>query len=437
MCINKFIRASCGLFFIFLFIFLPGCRWPRRNTVIDSLPSSIDILAVNRTASSKSKPRILIFSCVGGGGHMSAAQAIISYLGNNYEVSIVNIIAEAAGNFDILRFISGNTVGSEDLYNFFLRHGMSRTVGMYCSVGHALTSLCSRYLDARVGEFLDQSNPDLIISVMPFFNGVIYRMAEERHMPFAVVTCDLNTINYIQDLHKPSYKLFTYCIPFEDPYILKAIESASIPRENIKVLGFPVRSSFFVRHNKQELRTAFDLPLEVPVVMILMGAVGGRSVLGYLRKLAKMKTQMHIIACVGRNEALKNCIEHIQFPAHITLSVLGYTDKIAELMQASDLLITKPGPTTICEALYARVPLLLDGTSQPIFWEFMNIDFVLRHQFGEVVTSLRYVPLQVKRLLEDSQQRMRIVQAMEQFDMPDVFTNTKVLVEDLLKQAAT
>lgn len=434
MVTTDFIKALRGLIFISFVLLIAGCRWPRRSTVPETLSSASPSLVIRKSDGIK-KPNVLIFSCVGGGGHMSAAQAITSYLGSDYEVSVINIIAEAAGNFDILRFISGNTVGSEDLYNFFLRHGMSRTVSIYCSLGHALTSLCSRYLDARVGEFIDQARPDLIISVMPFFNGVIYRTSHERNIPFTVVTCDLNTVNYIQDLYNPSSELFKYALPFNDPSMLKAIKPAHIPPDAIKILGFPVRPSFLVRHDKHELRDSFSLPTDIPVVMILMGAVGGRSVLGYLRKLAKMKTTMHIVVCVGRNEALKSCIENIAFPSHITVSVFGYTDKISELMQASDLLITKPGPTTICEALYARVPLLLDVTSQPIFWEYMNVDFVVKHGFGEVVSSLRHVPVQVKKLLEDVEQRTAMVKAMEQFDMPDARANIRLLVADLLERA--
>ena len=367
---------------------------------------------------------------------MSAAQAITSYLGDRYEVNIVNIIAEAAGNFDVLRFISGNTVAGEDLYNFFLRHGMSRTVGMYCSLGHVLMSLCARYLDARVGEFLDHAQPDIIISVIPFFNGVIHRTAHARGLPFAVVTCDLNTVNYFQGMDSSQSELFRYGIAFKDPAIVKVVDPARISPESIRVVGFPVRESFFVRHNKKELRAQFNFPEETPTVMIMMGAVGGRSVLGYLRKLVKMKTKMHVVVCVGRNEALKNSIENLVLPAHMSISVFGYTDKIAELMQASDLLITKPGPTSICEALYARVPLLLDGTTQPIFWEIMNVDFVVQNGFGEVVTTLRHVPIQVKKMLENFDQRAAIIKAMEDFVAPDPGTNIRLLVEDLLQQAA-
>jgi len=420
-----------GLFFIL--IILSGCRWPRRS---EPSPSSVPLLNLTPTPV-QSKPRVLIFSCTGGGGHMSAASAVTAYLGGDYDVHTVNVISEASGNFDLFRVLSLNTFRGEDIYNFFLRNGMSRTVGLYCSLGHMMTSLCSHYLDDRIGEFLDNCRPDIVISVMPFFNGSIQRATVIRHIPFAVITCDLNTVNYVQDLYVSAPNtLFLYGLPFSDPAIKAAVGSVHMPPENIRTIGFPIRPSFFVRHDKNLLKKQFGFPSDVPIVMILMGAAGSRAVLGYLRKLVKMKTKMHILVCVGRNEGLKYSIEKIILPSHITLSIFGYTDKISELMQASDLFITKPGPTSICEALYLSIPLLLDGTSKPMFWETMNIDFVTSHGFGEVVTSLRYVPLQVKKMLEDEGYRNDIIHAMEQFDKPDVCSNVRKLVADLLDQSA-
>lgn len=363
---------------------------------------------------------------------MSAATAVSSYLGDEYEIRTVNLITEVLGQFDFLRYISANTIGGEDLYNFFLRNGMSRTVQVYCSLGHMYTSFCSHYLDEQLQVFISQEKPDIVLSVMPFFNGAIYRVTTLLHIPFAVITCDLNTANYVQDLYNPDSPLFRYCVPFNDPGVFEAIAPAKIPQDNLRVVGFPVRSSFFVAHDKHELRATWGFPQDKPVIMILMGAAGGRSSLGYLRKLMRVKLPLHVVVCVGRNELLKTCIENLELPPDMTVSVIGFTQQIAELMQASDVLITKPGPTSICEALYAQVPLLLDNTSQPIFWEQMNIDFVVEHGFGDVITSLRYVPLQVRKLLENPQEREELLASVQQFTLPDVRTNVRAVVEELL-----
>ena len=122
--------------------------------------------------------------------------------------------------------------------------------------------------------------------------------------------------------------------------------------------------------------------------MIMMGGAGSLASQRYVKSLVKIKIPMHIIVCLGRNEKLRHAINKICLPKHITMTVMGFTDRIADLMAISDVLITKPGPGTICEAVVSNLPIIVDKTTSTIWWEEMNVEFVEKHRFGNVLTEI-------------------------------------------------
>ncbi|MGP0072065.1 MAG: hypothetical protein ACLPWF_09035, partial [Bryobacteraceae bacterium] len=56
----------------------------------------------------------------------------------------------------------------------------------------------------------------------------------------------------------------------------------------------------------------------------------------------------------------------------------------------------KPGPGTINEAISMKLPVLLDTSSTPLFWEKVNSELVKQYRIGEVISKKRKLP----RLLE-------------------------------------
>ena len=85
------------------------------------------------------------------------------------------------------------------------------------------------------------------------------------------------------------------------------------------------------------------------MVMVFMGGAGSLASYRYVRTLAKLAMPMHILVCLGRNMRLSRNINKILLPPEVTLTIIGFTDRIADLMSISDVLITKPGPGSVCE----------------------------------------------------------------------------------------
>jgi processive 1,2-diacylglycerol beta-glucosyltransferase len=66
---------------------------------------------------------------------------------------------------------------------------------------------------------------------------------------------------------------------------------------------------------------------------------------------------IQLLVVTGINRRLKRKLQALESDLNLSLKVLGYIKQIDELMEISDLLISKPGGLTTAEALVKKLPL--------------------------------------------------------------------------------
>ena len=333
------------------------------------------------------KKRIVIFSCKGGGGHTAVSNGLKNYLKGEYDISVANVFQEVISSIDTLGTITFGAVYGEDFYNFCLRVRWTNVLAGYTKAGLTYMTYRQTALEKLFNDYFKDAKPDLIISVMPYINTALLKVAEQLDIPFLVLTNDLDTTTYIHAMASPTYKKFKYTLAFDDPTIREKIKQAGFKDDQIAITGFPLRPEFFKPKDKTLIKEHFNVPEDKPVVMVFMGGAGSQASYRYVRMLAKMQLPMHILVCLGRNESLRRNINKILLPDDVTLTTIGFTDRIADLMTISDVIITKPGPGSVCEALQSNVPMILDQTGGTIWWEEMNVSFMVQHGFAESLSN--------------------------------------------------
>lgn len=106
---------------------------------------------------------------------------------------------------------------------------------------------------------------------------------------------------------------------------------------------------------------------------------GGLGVLpmsqDFYKKLNEQEN-LHTTIVAGKNKSLYNMI----YNKYENITVLGYTDKVNELMEKADCVVTKPGGITMFEAIYSMTPIISFSTDLPN--ELHNIDFIISNNFG-------------------------------------------------------
>ena len=106
---------------------------------------------------------------------------------------------------------------------------------------------------------------------------------------------------------------------------------------------------------------------------------------------------MQLIAVTGRNFKAKGRLEKIVPPSRHRTRILGYTTRMAELLQAADLLVSKPGGLTTSEALACGTPLVIVNPVPG--QEERNSDLLLENGAAVKVNHLLTMPEKLTQLL--------------------------------------
>ena len=350
---------------------------------------------------SEAKKKIIVFTSNGGGGHRSASATLTKHLSETYDVHEVNMFSDLLASLDPLRSITFNKYTCEDFYNYLLTNKWTRITNTLCRYGRWATRTQSQKITTLLNDYVDQHKADMLISVVPLVNLPLYHIAEQHNIPFLVLTNDLDTRNYVQGFNEPSYKKFKYTLAFEDKQMKELIQEAGIHEQQFETTGFPLRPDFFEKKSTKDICQSFGLPNNKPKILLIMGATGSHTLYKYTKSLCKINTPLHLVVCLGRNEKLDKKIKALKKNNKVTITTVGFTQRISDLMSVSDLIITKPGPNTICEAIQMNLPMILDNTSNHLFWEKFNLTFVEKSEIGMTIDHFKQTKKIVMKFLQD------------------------------------
>jgi processive 1,2-diacylglycerol beta-glucosyltransferase/1,2-diacylglycerol 3-beta-galactosyltransferase len=148
------------------------------------------------------------------------------------------------------------------------------------------------------------------------------------------------------------------------------------------------------------LKMSFGYNPDKKMVLILGGGDGIPKGENILEKILKSNLDADIGIVCGKNEALLNAAEKLKgkYQAH-NLKIYGYVDFIYELINISEVVITKCGASTIMEILnLKKVPVVNN-----YIWEqeLGNVDYLIKNKLGIYEPQIKNLPKAVKNLLED------------------------------------
>jgi len=334
----------------------------------------------------QSKRSIVFFSSRGGGGHESVRKAFQAEFDDIYDIEPAYIFGDTLRKIDHIQTLTFGKIKGEDVYNFCLRHKMNRTINLFYSFGRFNYSFNRGKAGRLIRRYLQEKKPDLVISAIPIVNDIILKVTKELDIPFLLIPTDLDVSIFMKGIDNPDYKKFHVALPFNEPEALKTIQPAHIPKEQISIIGFPIRPDFFEKKDIQKIKKDFDIPTNKPSVLILMGAAGSSASYNYAKELAKVRLPVHYIFVLGRNTKLRPKIENINWPSNISTSVLGFTSRMSDLMAIADMGIIKSGTLSTVESIYSNLVLLLDANDQILKWEQLNHALTQKHGFGCQIT---------------------------------------------------
>ena len=296
--------------------------------------------------------RILILTLSFGAGHVRAAEAVRAEFARqkpNAEVRLVDALRDCSFLFRVfyvwtywamIRFTPG-------IWGRFFASRVKRNDQQTAPVWAWLWGC------GQVFAEIETFQPDIIICCEVGASEIAVIATRKKLTDAAIV-------NVITDFEAepiwvtPEVSLFA--VPNES--VSRQLQEWGAHAESIRVCGIPIDQSFTVKYDHEETRKKFNLD-DRPVVLIMGGGMGPTRMDEVAARLLESGQSLQIVALPGRDKKMGRKLAKLRNNEIASLYVVNWTDEIARLMQAADVLITKAGGLTLAEAVVCGVPLVL------------------------------------------------------------------------------
>jgi len=347
-------------------------------------------------------PHILIIMSYTGGGHRSAARALqeaLLQLAPQAQAHVIDIYAYLP--FPISRF--------GGLYGPIVQHSQGLWQLMW-DLTHSpekaerLVKVIAPLAKPTLCELLQRLRPDVVVSVYPLCTHALAQARRELSLSIPQITVVTDLVNIHPTWACPDVD---YCVVPTEPARRQVLQYG-VPPERVRVLGLPVGLRFGAcQEAKDVLRARLGLDPDLWTLLLMGGAEGVGPLFEATCALDESDLPIQIIVVTGHNEKLHHemAAAFWRKPVHL----FGFVENMWELMGASDLLLTKAGPGTICEGLNAGLPILIIDALPG--QEAGNAEYVVSQGVGLLIDALPTLVPTLRELLSSEGGRLEAMRA--------------------------
>ena len=370
--------------------------------------------------------RILILTITAGEGHNSTARALKS-------------------SFDAL----GADCRVLDLYGFFWRFIRWAVNGGYLFMAAHMKRLFGmRYkswsknrrggwrgkqlrfahsLFARKFErYLREYRPDAVVmthSLAGMMTDIIKNRGKVDDFRSVGIVTDFTLLAYWEEC--PSADALVIANHFIDGKIAEK----EIDPDTVRDLGVPIDPKFAVCGDRAAAREALGLDGATPTVLVMSGSMGHGDMAKQIAELDALGGELQIICVCGRNEKELRRVEQIAEGARHRVLALGYVDNVDRVMDAADVIVSKPGGLSTSEAFAKRLPLIV---VDPIPGHEVENSELLSAAGAAMIPGAGGVAECVSRFFADEELRASLCEAVERIRRPNAARDVCELVLSLV-----
>ncbi len=277
--------------------------------------------------------------------------------------------------------------------------------------------------NAKIFRLMQKERPDIIYCTQAFPCGMVAnykRLHGGKEYLVGVLT----------DNAPHSYWLFDEV----DCYIVPSSEAKDVlvkkgvPDEKIKVYGIPVSLKFRKKNDPREIKAMLGFNPDVPVVLIMGGSQGLGAIDRMVMSLLEDKDHLYqLLVVTGANRKLFSRLEKLpELCGASNIRIFSYIDNIEEMMDASDVIVTKAGGLTTAEALVKGLPLIL---VDPIpGHERMNADYLIKSGAALEIADFGELHKKIKELEKTKAPLIDIKRNIEKIAKPNSTVDAARLV---------
>jgi 1,2-diacylglycerol 3-beta-galactosyltransferase len=357
-------------------------------------------------SSSNQKFRVSIVTTSGAsGGHYATYNALLSVIEQQqlpWELNVIDVesfaerLTEQKKIFDIFRLL-GTSAGE------FVNQAQQKNWKILQKLTNPLIKLLVKLnYDVAVsltGEVWRNQQPDLVVSVLPLYNKIIWESLQrvKPGTPVATILTDFAD-------SPPAF----WIEPETGMYVMCATEKAAdqtrclgVKEELIiKTSGMVIHPRFYepISCDRRVERQRLGLDPNSLTGLVLFGGCGSNQMLEIARRLEGFGQDLQLIFLCGRNEKVALALR--QYDGLQKRFITTFTPEIPYYMHLADFFIGKPGPGSLSEAIAMKLPVIVEHNFGTLPQEQYNAEWVREKQVGLVIPNFRHIQKAVEQFLE-------------------------------------
>ena len=339
------------------------------------------------------KKRVLIISTSAGNGHVRCGDALEKAFAADPQVE--QVVHEDALKYTNKLFRDFYS----KLYAELVKEAPAILGWVYRTTdepwkGEAVRQQLDRLNTQPLIKFIKEFDPHITVCTHFMPSGIISHLIDQGSLDtqhsIVVTDFDCHAMWLSRIFHR-------YLVALEET---KAhLEALGLPTERISVTGIPIDPRFAEPIDRLQVLATYKLRTDKPTLLLSAGALGVGPTELVVRRLLELKRDTQTIVICGRSEELRQQITEMVGAENPRFKVLGYTDRMHELMQIGDLFIGKPGGLTTSEALACGLPMCI--VSPIPGQEERNSDHLLEKGVAIKANELTTLPWKIDCLLAD------------------------------------
>lgn len=284
--------------------------------------------------------KVLILHAKTGGGHFLASRSLENYIKENFKnIKVLNIdgLKNAPFPYPLMPFFWDILSEVPFLWrNIFYPFNIKFLYDLTIFIQNLL-------LFPSLKRLINFFNPNIVFLTHPFFIPPLFKIKKKLKKKFYLVT----VLTDFGEIHTSWLSKGSDFLWIPSNFTFNEIKD-KIREVSHDVLGYPVRKSFL---EKKEF--------ERNGILIMGGGKGKGPILKILKEIRKDFKDLKITIICGKNKKLyEKILSFKEKNNDKNIEVIGFTDKVAEYLKKSILIISKPGGSTVAEAVYTKTPFL-------------------------------------------------------------------------------
>ncbi|MEB3312093.1 MAG: hypothetical protein VKJ02_17845 [Snowella sp.] len=361
--------------------------------------------------------KILVLTIGGGAAHNLTAfalkQKIAQQEDNNIDVRIEDLYAKT----NLI------TDGAVLFYSWLHRHApwFHHVYFWISETPYVMWWMKTLVIYSYYKKLIQEYCPDIIISVFSGYNRRYFSVAKSilGEKTFCVTLCPEYTGGYGFSYHWVDPKADVFWCHTEA--VKQQALKLGMPLQKIWLSSNLLRENFYQKpltslEKQQFLTQELQLSTHKFTLLFSTNGSGSQNHIDLLNVLLPLADKVQVIILCGNNQSAKIIVKRwCQDHPSLQSCVLGFTEKIPQLLQVSQANIQRPGFLITAESVYCQCPIIFNGIGGFMPQELLAIRALVPQKIAVTMTHPRQILAIVNNWLKYPEQYQIMCQAHQNY----------------------